>query len=86
MSQEQIERIVKELRLIRADVNILRGDFTTHQTRACEHWKNNSAFQEEMRPLLDTLRFVQTFQRFLKWGGLTLFAFFAALYYFIRRP
>lgn len=63
----------------------LRHEFREHKQKAELHWENNRKFQEEIRPLLDALQFVQTFQRFLKWGGITIAAFIGVLYWLIRR-
>jgi hypothetical protein len=47
--------------------------------------KEFTEFREEMAPLRDALWFVSTFQRFLKWGGITLFAFVGFVYWLFRR-
>jgi len=78
MSHAEIERIIGELKTLAACVQ-------TQGVKLDDHIKDSRAHREEMQPLLDALRFVQTFQRFLKWGGLGFFAFAGFVYWLIRR-
>ena len=40
---------------------------------------------ENIQPMIDMVDVLSKLNRFLKWGGLTLFAFLAGLYLLIRR-
>lgn len=40
---------------------------------------------KNVRPLLEFIYVLSKFNKFLKWGGLTLFAFVAGIYLLIRR-
>ena len=48
----------------------------------------NEAFLEhkkDMEPVIEFFKTVNSINKFLKWGGLTFFAFITALYIFIKK-
>jgi hypothetical protein len=71
MSREEIVSIVQAL-------NELQEKFDIHM-------RSSSEFQTRAQPLLDALAFVQTIQKFLKWGGIPFFAFLGMVYWLIKK-
>jgi hypothetical protein len=71
MSRDEIISIVQAL-------NELQEKLDTHM-------RSSSDFQTRAQPLLDALAFVQTIQKFLKWGGIPFFAFLGMIYWLIRK-
>ena len=75
----------QEIALIMTELKSMREEFTEHRKRACEHWKANMVFQEEMRPIIEAQRWIVLTHKFLKWGGLSVAALIAGTYWFFRR-
>lgn len=85
MSQHEIKIILDALKELDSKVNEHIQTSDRHWLETLEHMRDTKFSLEEMRPIIEALRFIQTFQKFLKWGGLTFAAFVGMIYWFIKR-
>lgn len=64
---------------------VVNGKIRTLQTTVDTHVQKMNEHVERMTPVIEFLQTIGSLNRFLKWGGITFFAFLALLYMLIKR-
>lgn len=85
--ENAVEKIVPPVveRVVNGKIVKLQQTLESHQEIAAENWEKLNVRFDELEPVADFLRFTTSFNRFLKWGGFTLFAFLGFLYVLFKK-
>ena len=81
MTRDDISDVIREAVEITVPPvveRVVNGKIKAVQNSLDEH-------RAEMQPVIEFLRTINSFNKFLKWGGITFFAFLTLIYILIRR-
>ena len=64
---------------------VVNGKINKLQETLDKHIEDEGNYRDKLEPIIEFLHTFNNLNRFLKWGGITMFAFFTALYLFFKK-
>ena len=85
--ENAVERFVPPVveRVVNGKIKTVQETLERHMDDARVYREQTKKWQDDMQPVYEFLSTLNSFNKFLKWGGITFFAFFSIIYFFIKR-
>lgn len=83
--QDIIDAVAKTVRIVvNGKIDKINDKLDQHMESSNLHWQKTVSHMDEMAPLLDALRLVQSLQKFFKWIGLPLTVIIVPLWLWLK--